>query len=298
MSTSAVTSGNGKATVEKVAVIGGNGRVGRDLVQRLAARRDLAIVSIGRKDPSSAMAANVEFARSESLDDIGDAICDAHYVVNCASITLNKPIYTRHSDHLQRVIIVSSTRSLTALSDPHAQSIREAEAEFASSGLPGVVIRPSMVYGGGDKNVSRMAYYLTKTPIVPLPDDGRALIQPVHYQDVAASIEAAMFHPQACGEPIVVAGPQALTIRLLVETVAEALGRKVRILSVPSQVIHIAAAATRAIPGFPSVSRFQVERMLEDRSFDITAMRSRLGIAPRPFAIDEHDRSYWREFIK
>jgi nucleoside-diphosphate-sugar epimerase len=284
--------------VEKVAVIGGNGRVGRDLVARLAARRELAIVSIGRKDPTSPTAGNIEFVKSESLDDLGAAIGDAHYVVNCASMTLNGPIYTRHSDHLKRVIIVSSTRSLTALSDPHAQSIREAEAVFAKSGLPGVVIRPSMVYGGGDKNVSRMAYYLTKTPIVPLPDGGRALIQPVHYQDVAASIEAAMFRPHACGEPIVVAGPQAMTIRSLVETVAEALGRRVRIVPMPSQILHIAAAATRAIPGIPSVSRFQVERMLEDRSFDITDMRSRLEIAPRPFTIDESDRTHWREFVK
>jgi uncharacterized protein YbjT (DUF2867 family) len=283
--------------MKKVAVIGGNGRVGRIVVERLSQRPDVEVVSLGRKDPTGpeVRAANVTFVRSQTLDDIGRAIADATHIVNCASLKLNAPIYKNHSKDIERVVLVGSTRTYTAFDDPHAAQLREQEAEFHRSGLPGVMVQPSLIYGGSDKNISRVAYFLTLTPLVPLPNGGRSLIQPVHYEDVALSVEAALFAPNAPGKPIIVAGPRAIPIREMIEIVARGIGRTVRVVSVPSAFLYAAAAVTRALPGIPNVSKYQVQRMLEDRAFDITDMRERLGINPRPFEIDKSILDNWRK---
>ena len=271
----------------KIAIVGGNGRVGRLVVARLAKRGDLEIVALGRKQRSpESLPRNVSFVNTTSID-LAAALSDATHIVNCASLKLNSAIYKGHSNRLQRVVLIGSTRSYTAFDDPHAMWIRDAEQEFDRSGLPGVMLQPSLVYGGGDKNITQVAYYLAKTPIVPLPDGGHSLIQPVHYEDVALSIEAALFAPGAPGKPIIVAGPRAITIREMIETVATAMSRKVRVVPLPSRFLHIAAAITRQVPWVPSISKYQVDRMLEDRSFDISEMRARLQVHPREFVIDD-----------
>jgi uncharacterized protein YbjT (DUF2867 family) len=277
-----------RAAHTEIAVIGGHGRIGSALISRLALRPYLRIVVIGRSErfPTAKLPRNVTFAQVVSRADIGTAIADATHVVNCASIYLNDEILQNPPRNLQRIVAVGSTRSFTALEDKHADAIRAAEEKFQDSGLPGVMLQPSMIYGGGDKNVSRIAYYLTLTPFVPLPNGGRALIQPVHYEDVVAAIEAALFSPKAPGTPIIVAGPRAITIRSLVEKVAQQIGRRIRVVSVPMSSLYLAAAITRMLPWFPSVSKFQIDRMLEDRAFDISEMLDRLGVHPRDFEID------------
>ena len=103
------------------------------MAARLSARNGVEVVPIGKQD------------------DLKSAVSDATYVVNCTSLKLNPVIYEAISGNLQRLVMVGSTRSLTAFDDPHADWLREAQADFAKSGLPGVMLLPSLVYGGDDQ---------------------------------------------------------------------------------------------------------------------------------------------------
>src|ERR1700721_3003948 len=47
----------------------------------------------------------------------------------------------------------------------------------------------------GEDNVQRLAALLRRLPIVPLPDGGRALVQPIHQDDVTRAIRVALEHP-------------------------------------------------------------------------------------------------------
>jgi uncharacterized protein YbjT (DUF2867 family) len=267
-------------------VIGGTGRVGRLVVERLAQQPDRRIVVLGRSEPVARPAGNVAFARVRSPDDIATAVAEATHVVNCASLVLNDAIYAGRSARLERAVLVGSTHIHTAFADDRARMLRTEEERFRRSGVPGVILHASMIYGGGDQNISQVARLLMRSPLIPLPHGGRSLIQPIHYVDVAVAIEAALFAPEAVGEPMVIAGPQPLTIRAMVEAVAAGIGRRVRIVPVPGGLIRATAALTRVLPGLPSILPAQVQRMFEDRAFDISDMRRRLNVAPRPFAVD------------
>jgi uncharacterized protein YbjT (DUF2867 family) len=280
--------------MQTIAVIGGTGRVGRLVVERLAQQPDRRIVVLGRSAPVAPPAGNVAFARVHSPDDITIVVGEATHVVNCASLALNDAIHAGRSARLERAVLLGSTHIHTAFADDLARMLRAQEEGFRRSGLPGVILHASMIYGGGDRNISRVARLLMRSPVIPLPHGGRSLIQPIHYADVAMAIEAALFAPEACGEPMVIAGPQPMTIRAMVEAVAAGIGRRARIVPVPVSLIHAAAALTRMLPGLPDILPAQVQRMFEDRAFDISDMRRRLNVEPRPFAVDRSILADWQ----
>jgi nucleoside-diphosphate-sugar epimerase len=277
---------NNIAMQHRIAVIGGSGRVGRSLVSRLS-RRNGDVISIQRRPLVNAISAdNVSFAIVNTLDDIGIALSDATHVVNCGPVSLNGIIYRYRSERIQRIVTVGSARIYTNFADAAAQKLRDAQDEFEKSGLPGVMLHPTMIYGGGDRNISRIARYLDRFSIVPLPDCGRSLIQPIHFQDVVSCIESALFSRFALGAPIVLAGPHPMPFRVMIEMIAHGIGRKAHVISLPASLLAAGATMARFIPGLPAVTPAEVHRLLEDKAFDISAMLQRLAVMPREFAVD------------
>ncbi|HUN51890.1 MAG TPA: hypothetical protein VMU42_12265, partial [Candidatus Sulfotelmatobacter sp.] len=152
-------------------------------------------------------------------------------------------------------------------------------------GCAGVMLHPTMIYGAdGENNVRRIAALVRRFRFVPLPRGGRSLIQPIHVEDVAACIEAAVLGAAAPGPAIVIAGPQAVSLADFVRAIAAAMGRRVRVLPAPAVLLYAAAWIMRLLPGLPRVRADEIRRLLEDKAFAIDDMRHRLGVEPRPLA--------------
>ncbi len=139
-----------------------------------------------------------------------------------------------------------------------------------------------MIYGAeGENNVQRIARLLRVSPLLPLPAGGLSLIQPVHVDDVALALAAAAVGTRAPGAPIVVAGPEAVTWADFVRAIGRACGRRAVIVPTPQWSLRVAAWLCRHLPGLPPVDLAEVQRLSEDKAFDITDLRDRLGIEPR-----------------
>jgi NADH dehydrogenase len=69
---------------------------------------------------------------------------------------------------IQRLVFLSSLKVLSRLSNPYNESKREAEKIIIASGVPYIILRPSMVYGPGDKKNIGFLLKLAKTlPFMP-----------------------------------------------------------------------------------------------------------------------------------
>ncbi len=185
-----------------------------------------------------------------------------------------------------RFIFLGSTRKFTAWPDAHGNGVLAGEAAFMQDSRPGVFLHPTMIYGAqGEDNVRRLANLLARLPLVPLPNGGRALVQPIHQDDVTAAILAALNQNWETPETLVIAGPTPLPYADFVRAVARAANLAApRIVPVPAAPLMAAASMTRFIPGLPRIGPAEIRRLLEDKAFDITPMRTRLGITPRTLA--------------
>jgi nucleoside-diphosphate-sugar epimerase len=270
---------------ERVHVIGASGRSGKSLSQVLLAR-GTSLVPVVR-DPAKWAATGIGLAARQAdlrdLQALRSALVDATHIVSCA--------HARHAGAViaaappdARLIFLGSTRKFTRWPDDHGNGVLRGEAAFLASGRRGTMLHPTMIYGAqGENNVRRLAGVLRKLPFVPLPNGGRALVQPVHQDDVTAAVLAALALKSHEPESLIVAGPTPSTYADFVRAVARAAGLGApRIVAFPAGPLIAAAWVTCRLPFLPDVGPAEIRRLLEDKAFDITPARQRLGFDPIP----------------
>jgi nucleoside-diphosphate-sugar epimerase len=181
---------------------------------------------------------------------------------------------------------MGSTRRYSRWPDAHGDGVRAGEAAFLASGRRGVMLHPTMIYGAeGEDNVRRLAALIARLPVAPLPGGGRALVQPIHQDDVTRCLMAALQRDWAEATSLVIAGPAPMPYRDFLAAVARAAGLSVPpILPVPALPLRLLAPLTRLIPGLPRIGADEIRRLTEDKAFDIGPMRAQLGIEPIPLA--------------
>jgi nucleoside-diphosphate-sugar epimerase len=187
-------------------------------------------------------------------------------------------------------VLMGSVRRYLPIPDRDGAEIAEGERLFQASGQPGVMLHASMIFGAPDDgNVSRILGLLARWPtglpiVLPLPDGGRRLVQPIFIDDVAAAVVAAVERPASDGPPLVLAGPVPIPYRRMVEQCAAARGRRARVVAVPlGLLVALAATAARCGIALP-LDAAELRRAGEDKAFDVAPMIERLGVRPIDFA--------------
>jgi nucleoside-diphosphate-sugar epimerase len=268
-----------------VHVIGASGRSGAALMRALLAA-GTQVIPVVR---SAARWQATGIAAAPVLADLGEpaalrvALADAACIVSCA--------HARHAAAIigaapprARLVLLGSTRKFTRWPDAHGRGVLEGEQAFLASGRAGVMLHPTMIYGAqGEDNVQRLAALLRRLPVVPLPGGGRALVQPIHQDDVTAALKSAIAIEWRRPATLVIAGPAPLPYAGFVRAVARAAGlRPPRIVPVPAGLLRAALPLLRALPFLPRVQPDELRRLLEDKAFDIAAMIATLGVRPMP----------------
>ena len=176
----------------------------------------------------------------------------------------------------RRAVFISTTAIFTSLASASRTVRLDAEAAVQHSRLEWTILRPTMIYGTArDRNISRLLHYLKRWPIFPLC--GNALWQPIHVEDLADAVVAALDSPLAGSRIYSVAGAAPLPFSALVHTAAAAVGRRVVLVPVPIAAAVAAARLSRI------VTTEQIRRLAEDKSFDYSAATRDFAFHPRPF---------------
>jgi uncharacterized protein YbjT (DUF2867 family) len=267
----------------RVHIIGASGRSGVALCRSLLAD-GVAFVPVVR-NPATWAATGIGVApRAADLRDaprLHDALTDATHIVSCAHARL-APAVLAAAPAKARFVFLGSTRKFTRWPDAHGNGVLAGEAAFVASGRSGTMLHPTMIYGAqGEDNVRRLAALLRRLPFVPLPGGGRALVQPIHQDDVTRCIRAALMHDWQGPHTLVIAGPASLPYADFVRAVAAAGGQRApRIVDVPAAPLMALARVLRYLPFLPRIRPEEIRRLLEDKSFDVRPMIDTLGIEP------------------
>jgi nucleoside-diphosphate-sugar epimerase len=282
----------------RIIVIGATGRTGRRVVALLCARGH-AVTALGRT--VAKLGALDRRAAAQALDVavpgalapwLGSAATDmpVDVIVSCAHARFTGAILDALPDRPVRLVLMGSVRRYLPIPDRDGVEIAEGERLLYASGRPCVMLHASMIFGAPDDgNVSRILGSLARWPrflpiVLPLPDGGRRLVQPIFIDDVAASVVAAVERPASDGPPLVLAGPAPIAYRRMIELCAAALGRRAAVLPVPLGLLAaVAATAARAGIALP-LNAAELRRAAQDKSFDVEPMIKRLGVTPIGFA--------------
>lgn len=271
----------------RVAVTGATGFTGRRVVSELL-RRGHEVVALVRP-PAARLtpASGVRVIEGDMADAraLGELMAGAQAFIHAASLGFGQAAAVADAVEtagLRRSIFFSSTALFTHL-PARSKAVRlEAEARIRVLSSEWTILRPTMIYGAaGDRNMERLIGFLARSPVVPLPGGGRALVQPVHVEDLGRAAVDALSCPNAARREYNLAGSDPAPLRELVTHVAALLGRRPLLVAVPVQPAAAVLGVWRALGLPPRLTPEQVLRLAEDKAFPYDEARRDWGYAPR-----------------
>ena len=271
-----------------ILVTGGSGHTGRRLVEALVERGE-GVRALTR-DPAKIplpVRRHVEIIRS-SFDEpqrVAAAArgCDALIALTHIKFA-PQVIAAMQAGGIQRGIFMSSTRRFTKYPEETARQVIAGEEAVRTSGLDYTIIRASMIYGGKqDNNMEHLLASLRRWPAHPLVGWGRMKWQPVFTWDVVQAILAALDRPQAIGKEYTIAGPEPITYAEMVRTIQREAKLHRTLLPIPLPLARGVVKLYNKISSSPRISPDQIERLQEDKIFDIADARRDLDFNPISF---------------
>ncbi len=292
-----------------VAIAGGSGFIGSAIARRLgsiAGTRPRILTrnpeAARRRFDRGTIEFTGEFARAEIADpaSLKTALDGAQAIVNAIQfdgypienpargMTFERVDYggtlalleAGKSTSVERFVYISGAAADEASGHPGFRAKGMAERAIRESGIPFTILRPSLVYGPGDKVVNGFARALRFAPVFPVPGTGRQKIQPVLVDDVAACVSLALAGRGVNGT-FDVGGPNLMTFDDLVWLIMEITGRRRPIIHIPETLMRAAGAIAEKLPR-PLFSRDAVTFVTADNACDIGPLVREFGIRLTP----------------
>lgn len=108
-----------------------------------------------------------------------------------------------------------------------------AEQAIHGTGIPATILRPSMVYGPGDKSLNCLLKMAKFFPILPLIVGGKNHVQPIFVEDLAEIVAVAVETAGDQNRVLDVGGPEEMTMKELLQQALKITGRRRLFFPVP-----------------------------------------------------------------
>lgn len=157
--------------------------------------------------------------------------------------------------------------------------------QCATHGIVLTILRPTMIYGNrSDQNVIKFIRMVDKLPIMPIVNDARYALQPVHYKDLGkAYFDVLMNEEATSNKNYDLSGGEVIDLRDMLEVIGENLGKKVKFVSCPYFLAYPGAWLVHVLTLGKMDFREKVQRLCEPRAYSHEAAVRDFGYAPMTF---------------
>jgi uncharacterized protein YbjT (DUF2867 family) len=118
----------------------------------------------------------------------------------------------------------------------------EVEQAVIASGLSYTILRPTVIFGAEDILINNIAWFVRHFPVFGIPGDGRYGVRPIYVEDMARLL---VDGAEQQGNSVVDAvGSETFSFEELVRLIAERVGRRVRLIHLPTVLAYAATLVT------------------------------------------------------
>ena len=278
----------------KILITGASGGIGKILIKKLikAGFDDLVILSRGKSKFEETEKLKIRIGNLDNFNSLDKALKNIDIIIHLAGITHTKKtkkyfqintegtknlLQAAEKNFVKKFIFVSS-RAASEVGGAYAYSKLLAEQMVKKYKFSWIILKPAEVYGAkNDEAVQKLINKIKKSYFIPVPRKGEFELSPVFVDDVVAVIINSI-QTLKNNTSYILAGANSFSYKNLVNLIARACNKKIKIIYVPIFILKIIAFV------FPRLLvSDQIPRLLVKKSDDISLAREYLNFNPRNF---------------
>jgi NADH dehydrogenase len=254
----------------KVLVTGGSGFIGPKVVHALRAQGREVRALVRRPDRATQLAAwGAELVTGDVTDpaSLRASLDGCTHVVHLVAILKGSPsdfhrvmtqgtkdlIAASKDEGIERFVLMSAvgTNETTKDTIPYFAAKWAMEQQTVGSGLEYTIFRPSFIFGRDGGALPLFIKQVRYSPVVTVIGSGLQRIQPIWVEDVAAYFSRSVDLPQAANRTFEIGGPDVVTWNELYLRIAKMLGKRRKLVHIPTNLARAGAQLTQWAPGAP-----------------------------------------------
>jgi uncharacterized protein YbjT (DUF2867 family) len=282
--------------MKRILVLGGTGFVGRHLCKELARLQYRVTVPTRSKVQTVQSLPSLDLVQADVHDPAAlarlvrghDAVVNLVAILHGTSfefqrthVDLVKKIVQACLDSgVTRLVHVSALGAASDAPSMYQRTKAAGEAVLEASTLHWTVLRPSVMFGEGDRFLNLFARVQELAPIMPLAG-ADTLFQPVWVGDVVNAIVQCLQRDESARRIYEACGPERFTLRQLVKLAGSMSGHPRPVVGLPPVLARLQAFLMELAPGQPLMSRDNLDSMKVNNvaSGELPGLDA-LGIAP------------------
>jgi len=210
------------------------------------------------------------------------------------------------SADIKRLVFLSHIGADRASAFPVHKSKGIAEEHIRRSGVPYTIIRSSIVFGPEDGFTTDLSEIIRLFPgFVPIPGDGKTLLQPLWVEDLVTSLIWTLGNPDMINQTYEVGGGEYLTLRQIMETLMAVTHTRRTLVSLPPPYMRALVVLLDSFARNFSASTYWIDYVAVNRTCPVDNLPRTFGLMPARFAyrLNYLEREPWyktlmQRFIK
>jgi nucleoside-diphosphate-sugar epimerase len=182
------------------------------------------------------------------------------------------------------LVHISSSVVNSVADDFYTRSKAKQEKIVLDSGIEYCILRPTLMFGWFDrKHFGWLSRFMKKTPLFPIPGDGKYLRQPLFVGDFCDIIVSAM-EKRISNETYNITGREKLTYIDIIKTIKKTIKSRTILLPIPYRLFDTLLRIYGIFDKSPPFTPAQLKALVADDIFDLVDWESIFDVKATPFA--------------
>jgi NADH dehydrogenase len=287
-----------------ILVTGGTGYVGSHVLRRLTETEPGGSVRTLVRNRAKALVPNGvsvvegDITKAESLP---AAVTGVDVIIHAAAITGDrKESYPGAYDRINRVgtenlvsaaksagvkrlVVMSGLGCRPAPAGTYMATRWGLEEAVRGSGIPFVILQPSVLFGAGAPFVTALAGLARWSPVLPLVGGGHTRFQPLWIEDLVTCLVASKASEALAGRALPLGGSEWATFKEVLQTICRAMSVRRLLVPLPLPIARIQAGLMTAVMSKPLLTPAALELFGFENATDLDAVDKAFGFHPRGF---------------
>jgi nucleoside-diphosphate-sugar epimerase len=182
------------------------------------------------------------------------------------------------------LVHISSSVVESVANDDYTTSKAAQEKLVLASGVPCIVLRPTLMFGWFDrKHLGWLSRFMRKVPVFPIPGHGRYVRQPLYVGDFC-NIIVRCIETARTGETLNISGIERIDYVDMIRQIRDAIGVRTPIVHIPYALFKVMLDTWSVFDSNPPFTSAQLAALTAGDEFEVIDWPTKFGLRATPFA--------------